>query len=810
MSKTALLCLSLLAVYGLQAQDLSVQKIMRDPKWIGSSPSGIFWSPDSKHVYFNWNPAGDPSDSLYGTPTAVSRPDKIPFLRANLLEAQAGGTYNQARTEMVYSYEGDLYWMEVKTGVVHRITRTTEAEYGPEFAHKDAWIVYHSNDNLFAWVRATGDILQLTNFARGGEVAAVPAAGPRGQGGGRRGGGGNAGAAAAGNADAQQQWLEREQLEWMQVVKERHDKRDARAAYLRAERNTDTLKVINTGDKSVRGLSLSPDGRFVTYTLYEAPTGGKSTIVPNYVTESGFTTDIPGRTKVGEPQGRYSFFVYDRERDTVMEVKTDSIPGITDEPDYVKDYPSRPHRGNHPRAVTFDGPYWSEDGGKVVIDIRSQDFKDRWIMELDPLTGTLIPVDRQRDEAWVGGPGVGWLGGGNGIGWLNAHTCWFQSEATGYSHVYTYDLETHLRKALTSGNYEVQQATLSRDKKFFYLLTNQEHPGKQNWYRLAAGGGTPEKITGMTGQYEVTLSPDERWVAYRYSYINKPWELYVQENAPGKSPVRVTDKAASAEFSAYPWRDTKIFTFTARDGKSVYAQIYEPAPGKKNGAAVVFVHGAGYLQNVHYGWSSYFHEYMFNNLLADKGYTVLNIDYRASSGYGRDWRTGIYRHMGGKDLDDEVDAARYLVREQGIDSARIGIYGGSYGGFMTLMAMFTQPGVFKAGAALRSVTDWANYNHGYTAAILNEPFTDSIAYRRSSPIYFASGLQGHLLICHGMVDENVHFQDDVHLVQRLIELGKDNWELAVFPMEDHGFVEPSSWTDEYKRILKLFDTNLLK
>ena len=101
-------------------------------------------------------------------------------------------------------------------------------------------------------------------------------------------------------------------------------------------------------------------------------------------------------------------------------------------------------------------------------------------------------------------------------------------------------------------------------------------------------------------------------------------------------------------------------------------------------------------------------------------------------------------------------------------------------------------------------------NHGYTAAILNEPFNDSLAYRRSSPIYFASGLQGHLLICHGMVDENVHFQDDVRLVQRLIELGKDNWELAVYPMEDHGFVEPSSWTDEYKRILKLFNTNLLK
>jgi dipeptidyl aminopeptidase/acylaminoacyl peptidase len=124
------------------------------------------------------------------------------------------------------------------------------------------------------------------------------------------------------------------------------------------------------------------------------------------------------------------------------------------------------------------------------------------------------------------------------------------------------------------------------------------------------------------------------------------------------------------------------------------------------------------------------------------------------------------------------------------------------------MAMFTAPDVFAAGAGLRSVTDWAHYNEGYTSNILNQPFNDSIAFRRSSPIYFAEGLKGHLLLCHGMVDVNVHFQDIVRLCQRLIELGKNNWELAVYPLEDHAFVEPSSWTDEYKRILKLFETHL--
>ncbi len=224
--------------------------------------------------------------------------------------------------------------------------------------------------------------------------------------------------------------------------------------------------------------------------------------------------------------------------------------------------------------------------------------------------------------------------------------------------------------------------------------------------------------------------------------------------------------------------------------------------------AVVFVHGAGYLQNAHKYWSSYYREYMFHNLLASRGYVVLDPDYRASSGYGRDWRTAIYRFMGGKDLEDVVDGATYLVDAERVDPKRIGVYGGSYGGFITLMAMFTTPGVFKAGAALRPVTDWAHYNHGYTSNILNVPQSDIEAYRKSSPIYHAAGLKGALLILHGMVDTNVHFQDSVRLAQRLIELRKENWELAAYPVENHAFLEATSWADEYKRILKLFEENL--
>jgi dipeptidyl aminopeptidase/acylaminoacyl peptidase len=282
----------------------------------------------------------------------------------------------------------------------------------------------------------------------------------------------------------------------------------------------------------------------------------------------------------------------------------------------------------------------------------------------------------------------------------------------------------------------------------------------------------------------------------------------VMPNQPNASMSRLTLSTTEA-FRSHPWLEPEIVMVPASDGIQVPARIYRPREvgAQPNGAAVIFVHGAGYLHNVHDWWSQYAREYMFHHFLASRGYVVLDMDFRASAGYGRDWRTAIYRHMGGRDLQDHVDGSRYLQQEYGIPAERIGIYGGSYGGFITLMALMTEPESFGAGAALRSVTDWAHYNHPYTARILNTP-DDTVAYRRSSPIYFAEGLARPLLITHGMVDVNVHFQDVVRLAQRLIELGKTDWEMAVYPVEDHAFVRPDSWADQYRRIFELFENNL--
>jgi dipeptidyl aminopeptidase/acylaminoacyl peptidase len=365
------------------------------------------------------------------------------------------------------------------------------------------------------------------------------------------------------------------------------------------------------------------------------------------------------------------------------------------------------------------------------------------------------------------------------------------------------------RRQRTKGKWEVLSAELTPDRTAWLLHTSEVSPFDRHAYLLSLSASPPVRLTAEEGGHTVALAPGGKQLADVFSTADRPPELFLQPAGAGGRRSRLTI-SPTAEWLTFPWIRPAIVMIPASDGVPVPARIYRPADlgARPNGAAVIFVHGAGYLHNVHHYWSSYFREYQFNHLLASKGYVVLDLDYRASAGYGRDWRVAIYRHMGGRDLEDQVDAVRWLRQSFGIEPERVGIYGGSYGGFITLMALFTRPGWFGAGAALRPVTDWAHYNHPYTASILNEPQEDSVAYRRSSPIYFAEGLEDPLLIAHGMVDVNVHFQDVVRLTERLIELGKTGWELAPYPVEDHGFVRPESWTDEYRRILELFERSL--
>ena len=613
------------------------------------------------------------------------------------------------------------------------------------------------------------------------------------------------------NVNEQSRWLGQQQSELFEVLKKRQALEMARENRNEEEKSNGQGEIC-IGKNRLTNAFISPTGKYVVYTVHNTPAGIKNTSVTHWVTESGYTEEKSARPKTGSPETKSEIAVFDLENRKTVKPETSSIPGLKDLPGFLSDYPSRQPGDSTKiknRMINLAGPVWHPEKDILLLTALSHDNKDRWLLVVQPENGTVKTIDRQRDEAWIAGPGIGGgsMNPGN-TGWMpDGNSVWFQSEESGYSHLYTVNTVTGEKKAVTSGDWEVYDAFLPAKGDYFYFTANREHPGVRHFYRTGTDGKNLTRLTSGDGNHEVTLSPDEKYLAIRHSTASRPWELYIQENKPGAAKLQIT-RSVTSEFSSYAWREPEYITFPARDGEQVHARLYRPENPGTNGPAIVFVHGAGYLQNAHKWWSSYFREYMFHNFLADNGYTVLDLDYRGSAGYGRNWRSGIYRHMGGKDLSDHVDGVAYLVENYGIDPQRVGIYGGSYGGFITLMAMFTEPGVFAAGAALRSVTDWAHYNHGYTSNILNTPAEDSLAYVRSSPIYFAEGLQGALLMCHGMVDDNVQFQDIVRLTQRLIELGKENWELAVYPVEPHAFTEPSSWTDEYRRIFKLFEENL--
>jgi len=787
---------------------LTVEKIMRDPgEWMGTSPSRIHFSEDGSKVYFYWNPEKAESDSLYYVPRSGGTPQKVPFSQRESLPPQSGD-YNQEHTKKVYSRNGDLFILDIHNDEERQLTTTIDTEHNPKFTRDEKRIVFRKENDLYMLYLSTGKLIQLTNFQK------QPSK--------------DGSSEFKQDQSEQDTWRSREALNLSRILRKRKRKKELSKEHQKAEMPERPRELI-IGNKRVVGLQLTPDERFIIFSLMNHPNNVKRTKVPQYVTESGYIEELTSRSKVGTPYGWLELGIYDCEQDSVYYLSDEHIPGIYDQPPYLKEYINKRkvnNKDNMPeetgkerqifsdndkksaRRVSYSLPVWSEDGKYAAVEIHAEDNKDRWIMQLFPETGKLKLLDWQHDDAWIGGPGIRSWYGRNNIGWMpdNRHL-WFQSEESGYSHLYTVDVITGRKKALTSGEFEIYSPQISHNGKYWYFTANKVHPGVRHFYRMPINGGDMVRITSMTGNNDVTLSPDEKILAVRYSSSNYPWELYLMKNKPGTKAEKITS-SFSQEFLSYSWRKPEVITFPARDGAEVYARLYRPERPEAQGPAVIFVHGAGYMQNAHTWWSSYFREYMFHNLLADNGYTVLDIDYRGSAGYGRDWRTAIYRHMGGKDLTDQVDGAKFLIKNYDIDPETIGIYGGSYGGFITLMAMFTVPDVFKAGAALRAVTDWAHYNHSYTSNILNTPVPDSLAYKRSSPIYFAEGLKGSLLMCHGMIDRNVQFQDIVRLTQRLIELDKENWELAIYPLEGHSFKEPSSWTDEYRRIFTLFENNL--
>ena len=685
----------------------------------------------------------------------------------------ADGALSPDRRYRVSDVRGDLYLVERASMAVRRLTETTAAESNPRFSTDGARVLYRDGDDVFSIPVAGGGRVQLTDI-RSGEAPKDEE-----------------------ELEGQRGFLEDQQAQLFEHVRT-DQAREARRDSTKERREAMRPEPLYVPDgESVSTLEPSPDEAAVFVVLRKDAEDALRTAVPEWVNESGYTGEESARAKVGDAQADL--------RAGLISVPTGEVRWLElqparDETDAEEDAGEEGVASL--ASIRFRG--WNDAGTHGLVFVIDGDYKTWRLYALEAATGALTLLDSLADTAWVGGPCM------SCAGWLpDANRAWYVSEASGWAHLYTVEADGSAKRRLTEGDWEVRRVEIPEARDRFLLHTSESSPFDLVASTIAFDGGARTRLTEAGVRTSAMLAPDGRLAALLRSTPNRPPELLIVELGSGESARPIT-RSPTDDWLSFPWIVPEIVRFRAEDGASVPARIYRPSDvgAESKGAAVVFVHGAGYLQNVHNGWSSYYREYMFHHFLAAGGYTVLDIDYRGSAGHGRDWRTGIYRWMGGSDLSDQVDGVAWLVENEGIDPERVGIYGGSYGGFITLMALFTEPAVFQAGAALRSVTDWAHYNHWYTSRILNLPQDDPEAFERSSPIYFAEGLRGHLLIAHGMEDGNVQFQDVVRLAQRLIELGKENWEMALYPVEPHGFVEPASWTDEYRRIFELFDRTI--
>ncbi len=561
---------------------------------------------------------------------------------------------------------------------------------------------------------------------------------------------------------------------------------------------------------SITGAQASDDGSRVAYIVSDGSTQ-RQIFVPDYTGEFVAAPTV----RRGWTEQRVQIVASDGSQERPTLVKLPNAEGVS----YLR------------------GVRWTPDNTALVIDRIDRDTKRRQIFLADvgktvtapanETTATL--VNEETDAKWIAplsrivepSPKNDQL--------------LFASERDGFNHLYIAPLNrsgansvvtqsnaangaSNVRQ-LTRGNWEVNWASWLPDGERVIYSSTQASTAERHFYLLNVRTNETTRLPTAPGMNtDPQLAKNGAALLYQHSEYNTPNDLYALRITTAMQlaePQQVTD-TVPARFKQIAWTRPTFIEYAAKDGKMVKARIYTP-PGfdkSKKYPAVVFVHGAGYLQNVANGWNNYYREAMFNHILAGRGYVVLDVDYRGSLGYGRAWRTDVYDFLGGLDLQDELDGIDYVVKNYAVDPARVGMYGGSYGGFMALMAAMRAPEHINCAAALRPVADWKNYYASspvYTAERLGFPDKNAEAYRRSSPINYADKLQRPLLILHGVVDDNVFFQDSVQLIEKLIELGKtDYFDVMFYPKESHGFTKPESWTDEYERILKFFNVHLRK
>ncbi|MFW6201777.1 MAG: prolyl oligopeptidase family serine peptidase [Gemmatimonadota bacterium] len=774
--------------------ELTLEQVAADSRWLGLSPRQITWSSDGEWVYFRWREDPEPdqvaaTDPWYAVDRDGAEARRLSDEEAALVPA-GNRVWSMDRGTAAWSRDGRLFvW---RRGAGAREVYATGGGLRDLAMAADGSRVFFAtlgsgggeggddvrSDDLWAYETGPERVRQIAEV--------VPAPEER---------------------DDADEWLRDQQLELFETLRERERDREAADSVDRVRGPPGPQPIPVESGAAAREIRRSPDGRHLVFQWVKPPGGDDRTYYLEYVNESGEAEPRTARPKVGRPMPEYRMGI----------VRVDPmVPADSVEVVWVDD--------GIEKETVIHGPFWNPQGTVAVVQILSMDHKDKWIARLDVETGEAAILHHEHQDAWIGGPLVGgrwspgylqWLPEGDAFGFVSAESGW--------SMLYLATLDGTVTP-LTEGEWEVRGAELSADGETWYLVTSREHPGEEHLYHLPARGGALERVTTGEGMHDPEVSPDGGRVATTFETRQMRADLYLQDNrrateagegmagggssaggVPGAEARRVT-KSGTDAYYRYGWATSEIITYADPEGLPTWAEVWE-RPERPNGASVVHAHGCGECaQAVDKGWGG--RTAVYANYLRQNGYVAASVDYRGSAGYGHANRTYAYRQMGISDVDSALPLLDILADRYGVDRERIGLFGCSYGGFFTLMSLFRHPGAYAAGSAHCSVTDWAHYNRGYTSRILNgSPVDDAEAYRRSSPVYYAEGLEDALQIQHGLIDGNVQIQDVFRLTQRLIELGKD-FDLVVFPVEGHGWRTEASRLDSYRRMTQWFDRHL--
>ena len=453
---------------------------------------------------------------------------------------------------------------------------------------------------------------------------------------------------------------------------------------------------------------------------------------------------------------------------------------------------------------------WLPDSKRVAIQRLNRAQNQLDLLFCDVASGASTTALTETDKYWIN------IGDDLYFFSDNKRFLW-SSERTGYRHLYLYDNSGKQLAQLTSGDWgisdtggfgpgAVNHPGVDEKHGYVYFMTNKDDVKETNLYRVSLNDKSLTRITKESGYNAANLSPALSGFVHSYSNAATPTrqELCRMDG----TPVAVLNEGKVPALTEYKISPLEFVQVTADDGTKLNASIIKPVnfdPSKKY-PVYVSVYGGPHVQMVQNRWGGFF--FLFHEVLAQKGYVVFELDNRGSWGRGHAFETPIYHQMGKVELQDQVAGVKYLESLGYVDPARIGISGGSYGGYMTLEALFNASDVYKVGVAHAPVTDWKFYDTIYTERYMGTPQNNPEGYKASAPLNQAENLKGKLMLVHGTGDDNVHFANSVALLNALIDSGRYPDQLMVFPGRGHGISDAASRVLEQQRELEFILSSL--